>query len=296
MEGCRMKICHIGTLPLERMGKITKDLVQYSNGENAYHLLGDTPYPQADIYVLNCFKRRYKEFRDFKRPYPGSKIISLVHSSYPCISARESDYVVTQTNYWREKLLREKGIDSRVIYSSVEVPKIKSDLNSKWFGRITRDDKGKFHPAWNRTARKILDSVEGSRMLIISCNVKKKLRHPFAFYNEDVTDENKFHALSELSVAVFAHGSFEEVFPLAVLECMAVGLPIVYLDQPSMHEMIREQYPCKNIKELKEKVIWLLRDKKNGAVQSWLARRRAEFFTIEKTMSAWNALYAEAVE
>lgn len=292
-----MRICHIGTLPLESMGKITKDLVQHSHGENFYHLLGDTSYPEADIYVLNCFKRRYKEFRDFKRPYPDSKIISLVHSSYPCVPARASDYVVTQTNYWREKLLKEKGIDSRVIYSSVEIPTVQADLNGKWFGRITRDDKGKFHPKWNKIARQILDEVEGSRMLIISRGVKKKLRHPFAFYNSEVGDNHKSIVLSELSVAVFAHGSFEEVFPLAVLECMAVGLPIVYLYQPSMHEMIGDgQWPCKNISELKNVVKYLLNTSEDKERSGYLARKRAQFFTLEKTMSAWNALYAEAVK
>lgn len=292
-----MTVCHIGTLPLERMGKITLDIIRHCNGLQVYSLLSSEIHPYSDIYVLHCFKNHHKEFINFKQPHNNCKIISLVHSSYPCMPAKESDCVITLTNYWREKLLREKGIDSHVIYGGIKIPDVKADLENKWFGRIVRDDKGKFHPAWNRTAKKILDAVPDSRMYIISNNVKKKLKHPRAIYNSDIQindEKNKMIHLAELSVAVFANGSFEEIFPMAVLECMAVGLPIIYLYQPSMAEMVwTSGNAFWNIKSLGYAVEKLLEDNDAKIRMSKDSIERARFFSLDKMISSWNKLFQE---
>jgi glycosyltransferase involved in cell wall biosynthesis len=208
--------------------------------------------------------------------------------------AKESDCVVTQTEYWRDRLWKDYNIKAVNIYSCIDPAPVKADLGFKWFGHILRNDKGKYHWRWNHLLRNILNKTE-SRAYIISRN-PKEINNYRIIYNKLVSDENKLKALCELSVAVYAHGSFEEIFPMAILECMSVGLPIVYLYQPSMAEMIGpDQLACDTIKEVEEKTIMLLNDYKLRKKYGQKALERARFFTREKTIDAWNKLFLEIV-
>ena len=157
-----MTVCYIGTLPLEQMGTNTQYRFKTVAGNNVYSLLYDAP-PKADIYVLECFKKNWEQFYTFKKPHPGVKIISLMHSSWPCAPARESDIVVYQTHYsqfmGQKHFPPEKSI---IIPAGIEFATGSPEYTKQRFGRITRNAPGKFHDNWNATAKNILDAIPDS--------------------------------------------------------------------------------------------------------------------------------------
>lgn len=288
-----MRICHVGTLPLECMGTQTRVLFSRAEGEHAYALLGHE-IPDADVYILECFKRQHEEFRVFEPPV-AARVISWMHSSAPCEPAECSDVVVCSTHWSAEYVRRTFGADSVVIpYGLDWSGRFGQDPTEPTFGCILRRDEGKFHPEWSEIMRAILSAVPESRLKVATGDPSGLLTHERAEYFTSIrTSENrdKINFLSRLLVAVFAHGDFEEVFPMAVLECMSVGLPIAYLYQPSMHEMVGDSQVCCHSPEvLANSVVRLLEDVETSRRLGALAQARARQFTIIRQVSAWNAV------
>lgn len=290
------KVCHVGVLPLEQMGTITRDIFSICSGEHVYCKLGDE-LPEANIYILECFKNNWFEFLTFEKP-EGSKVISLVHSSEPCMPATCSDAVVTLTSYWHEKLLKNYNIDSFVIPGATKVNRRrKADYKSQVFGRITRNAPGKIHAGWNNVASTVLNKYPDSKLLMFVDNNDGLLVHDRAIYDNSIKisdGERKIKALQQMSVAVFAHGGFEEIFPIAVLECMAAGLPIISISQPSMNELIGEdQIIVDDIEQLEKELIKLLPDTERKKELGNKAQNRAKQFSHAKMQKAWNKLIME---
>jgi glycosyltransferase involved in cell wall biosynthesis len=292
-----MKICHIGTLPLEQMGTITRTVFAKTVGEHVYARLGEE-IPDADVYVLECFKNRWQEFYNFAPRNPQSKVVSLVHSSLPCRPSLYSDRIVCLTQYsaWtvRKEFSRAK-VD--VIPGGIDLSPFTPDYASRRFGRISRNAPGKFHPEWNAMAKRILDSDPGTELKIATDHSDRLLRHERAVYVCGIRidcDEEKYRFLSELSVAVFAHGNFEEVFPMAVLEAMAARLPVLYLYQPSIREMVGEgQFCAHTMDKLEELIRLFLEDEALRIEWGERASRRAGEFYVKRMVYSWNALFEE---
>lgn len=294
-----MKVCHVGTLSYERMGTLTHAVVENCIGEHEYVTLDD-PLPDADVYVLECFKKRHDDFVYFKVP-EGAKLVSFVHSSSPCVPSLNSDEVVCLT-HWSASEVADvmEGIVPRVIPGCVGYSSIGANYASHRFGRITRNALGKFHPQWDAVVDEVLFKVEDAECVLYENKLdedKHKHEHERLTYDTSIQTHDwarKSCALSSLSLAVFAHGDFIEVFPVSVLECMAAGLPIVYLYQPSMHEMIgEEQVCCSSIGELREVVGELLLDVPRKSALGLAARRRAAQFTESRMIAAWDDLLRE---
>jgi glycosyltransferase involved in cell wall biosynthesis len=256
-------------------------------------LVIDEP-PEADIYILECFKNYHEFFSQF-RPRNKRLVISLIHSSYPCRPAKYSDTIVTLTQFSHDYIKTSFSAESEIIPGGIDIPEENNcNYQAQLFGRITLNKPGKFHPQWNGIAKDILDKLPNSELHIFIDNKDELLEHDRAFYHFDIRPDNfeaKINALSRLSLAVFAHGDFEEVFPMGVLECMAAGLPVIYLNQPSMSEMIgRYQFGCKTIEELRNYVLQLLPDVKAKKCLGWYARKRAQEFPIDKMIQKWDSL------
>jgi glycosyltransferase involved in cell wall biosynthesis len=289
-----MKICHVGTLPIEQMGTITRTVFAKTVGEHVYARLGEE-IPDANVYVLECFKNRWQEFYNFAPRNPQSKVVSLVHSSLPCRPSLYSDRIVCLTQYsaWtvRKEFSRAK-VD--VIPGGIDLSPFTPDYASRRFGRISRNAPGKFHPEWNAMAERILRDPE-AEMWIATDRTDGLLAHERARYVTDIRigdEEAKRRFLLELSVAVFAHGDFEEVFPMAVLEAMAARLPVLYLYQPSMHEMIGEGQIClSTIDDLEEMLKYFLNYETARQKYGHLASVRASEFSVKRMVHSWNALF-----
>jgi glycosyltransferase involved in cell wall biosynthesis len=282
-------ICHVGTLPIDRMGDITRNLYYYTSGKHIYADIRKEMLPKADIYLLECFKAEYERFVNFRKP-KGSKVISIVHSSEPCMPAKCSDQVITLTEYWKNRLQENYGIKSKVMYGAIRKNNIYADYESLKWGRISRNAPGKFHDGWNNLVSNVSKDIECSECILfldkeggLEGNIKTDIK-----INHGI---DKIEALSELSVAVFAHGDFVEIFPMAVLECMAAGLPIVALSQPSMDELIgRNQIICKNIEELEYKLKELLPDTERKKELGRMAKIRAEQFSLGKMQQNFETI------
>lgn len=290
-----MKICHVGTLPLERMGTITHTIFHHTVGEHVYEELGEE-LPPADIYLLECFKKRWEEFRDFKRPHANARIISLVHSSSPCCPATASDRVVCLSD-WSASEVGFYG-PALVIPGCLSwISTVQPRYDLRRFGRITRNAPGKFHPRWWVFASKILAEVPSSEFVLFT-DTLEGLDLP----NRTRTTTSigmhatglKIKALAQLSVAVFAHGDFRETFCVAMLECMAAGLPIVYLYQPALRELAGDgQICCSSIEQVATCTISLLKDEEQKQIIGSAARERAAQFTAERMIYDWNRLFTE---
>ena len=291
-----MTVCHVGTMPLEQMGSITRSLIERCNGIHTYYLLG-AELPEADMYVLHCFKNHWEKFYNFKRPYARAKVISLMHSSAPCAPALCSDVIVALTHYAVAYVASTFKRRASRIPGGIDIPGAQAKLRTDTFGCIIRNAEGKFHPEWNNTMVELLTQMPDKRMLVITNKLDGLVQHKLLEYNCGVSihaTQEKYAELCRLSVAVFMHGDFEEVFPMAVLECMAVGLPIVYMYQPSMHEMIGEDQACCDFDvELKRDVVNLLSDERARLTLGARARTRARAFSVEKMVQMWNELLRE---
>ena len=289
----KLIICQVGTLDLDQMGEITRGVYNHTVGKHLYCKLGE-PLPKANIYILECFKNRCDEFINFKKP-AGSKVISIVHSSEPCMPALCSDKVITLTEYWRNRLKQNYKIESEVIYGAIPKNDITAEYKNLTFGRISRNAEGKFHPDWNVKLHKFIDGNEKTNGLFFVNKIDGLVESKHIEYNTDFkinSGIDKLKALSRMSVGVFAHGDFIEIFPLAVLEMMSVGIPIIALSQPSMDELIgKDQVICNSIDEVFVELKKLLYDDKRKQQMGLKAKQRAEFFSMERFSNAWNSVF-----
>ncbi len=285
-----MRVCHVGTLPYERMGTITHAIVERCVGEHAYVTL-DEKLPAADVYVLECFKKRTDEFMRFKAQRP---IISLIHSSEPCAPSLDSQEVVTLTHWSARDVAAASPVTPRVIPGYVAQSDLTPAYAALRFGRISRNAPGKFNPLWQRVVQNVLSSIHGSECLLFldksdGFEDQPGVRVDTSVKTHDVV--SKFVALSALSVAAFAHGDFVETFCVAALECMAVGLPVVYLYQPALHETIGEtQACCSSMLDFEDRLIELLLNADYAKKTGHRARERAREFSLDRMVSQWDVL------
>ncbi len=206
--------------------------------------------------------------------------------------AKCSDVVVSLTEYWKYKLLIDHNIKSVVIPGGIETKKININYNNRNFGRISRNAPGKFHTRWNNFVERILYNVSNSKCIMAVDNTDGLIKNNKVEYVTNIKideEEKKRKFYANISVAVFVHGFFEEIFPMSILEAMAIGLPIIALRQHSMCEMIGDtQIVCDTIDEVEKELIKLLPDAKRKKALGRRAQIRAEEFSIANMVNKWN--------
>jgi glycosyltransferase involved in cell wall biosynthesis len=304
-----MKICHVGTMgELKNYGSITRDIASRCKGEHIHADLYSSRFPKADIYLLHCFRnyKHLKAFRDFVKPFPDSKVISLIHSSEPCMPALCSDSVVTLSKCWHDRMLNKFNIKSDMIRGAIDVSlyaDVQPDYSGLTFGRISRNEKGKFHKDWPIIAQNVTVALKAKYLLmckdispndtgvaeeqIINCNINNM--------------KAKKEFLSRLSVYADMHddrGLCEETFGVALLEAMACGLPCIVYNwaNDGLLEVGGDAVvPIAKAEDFEKYLKILLTSEKVKIERGAAARERAKQFDINVMIAEWDTLFERSI-
>jgi glycosyltransferase involved in cell wall biosynthesis len=283
-----MKICHIGSMSgnIDTYGQITRDVFYKCEGdhtyENIYFCNSD-----ADIYLVHNF-RNPKYLAAFKNFKAKGKIISLIHSSFPCMPCDSADVVVTISWSWQNRLKQAYGINSRMIRGSLDCKMfddVKINYSGDWFGKHSRLEKGKYHEKWIDIA----DKVDGIRF---DCNDGFKI--------SDIATKKTY--LSNLSVYADLHddtGLCEETFSMSLLEAMACGLPCIILGkgQPAMCEVLSDAgIICNSVDEFEASLNELIQDTEMKEYYGMKAKARAKLFDNDKMIEEYNQLFKDVLK
>ena len=292
-------ICHMITMKnMQVMGDISRQIYDLSYGDHIFCNIDNVP-PKADIYLLECFINKHQKYIDFKKPYPDSKVISLIHSSCTCMPAKCSDKIITLTHGWQRVLKAKIGKDSVVIPAGIDTEIYNYPINyeGKTFGRITRWTGGKIHPEWNDFMKSILILHPDSRAIIISNNARK-INAKRVLYIDDIKiheHDKKARALSQMAVFADMHHTFQETFSLCLLEAMAAGCAYILYStspQPSMFEILGDAgIICLTVQEFKKKFVQLLLDTDMKREYGTRARNKAKLYSIDKMIQGYNRVF-----
>ena len=306
-----MTICHVGNLPLDEMGDITREIFNRCDGYHDYYHVGVTQFlPIADIYLLHCFKKNSNYYANFERPIqnPNSKIISLIHSSHPCRPSKKSDHIITLTDAAAQHLYLTTDNKSLTIRGSIDLTeflKVTPDYEFPVIGKISRPEPGKFHDKYFEVLS-LLSKKHGARMRFISDTSKLfypdeaevitgvKIGHPVS----------KAAELRKLSIYADAHKTgpeaFVETLCTATIEAMACGLPVVILktQQPAMAEVVGDGgLIANNIYEFYNACELLMTSESARMEWGTKARKRAqEFNDLDKMIFEWNDLFKSTMD
>lgn len=293
------KIAHLSfSKDINVHADITRGIINNCFGKHSIHTFKNYP-KDADLYITEHFLSTNKAVNNF--PYKD-KTINIVHSM-GCLPQGNFICNVALTNAWQRFLIRNRVRNIRVIHGGIDLKpyeNIKPNFESKTFGRITRWSPGKIPYWWNETIKQILNENKDVKCLMFINNIhggRKLLNYDRMKYNKEckiIDFKGKF--LKKLSIYVHANGTFKETMSHAVIEAMACGLPVVYLKEPAVNEVVGNAgIGVNNAFELKNMVIKLLND--NSLQQSYfkLSKNRAKFFDINKTIAAFDKLIKEIV-
>jgi glycosyltransferase involved in cell wall biosynthesis len=279
------------------MGAITRAIFKGTIGEHVYVRVGEDVPSDADVYILECFKARYEYFRDFKRPNAKAKIVSLVHSTAPCVPCTASNRIVTLTHASAYELRTRTGWPSKVIEGGIDMTAydpLTPDYSARVLTRITRNASGKFHPLWDTALEALLNAHPDLKCNFIVDSAADLLKHPRVGYTTGVKiddDEAKAEYLSKASMAVIANGDFEETFSMGLLECMAAGLLVVYLYQPALYEVAGPDQVCADsMDDLYDCVDRLIGDERLKTHLGANARERAHDLSSARMVRRWDEL------
>jgi glycosyltransferase involved in cell wall biosynthesis len=259
--------------------------------------------PPADMYIAEHFLSTTQAINAMT-PAQKAKTINIVHT-VNVLPQGTWGKTIALTEAWKRWLQKHLIKVDRVIVPGIDLAPYRDvtpDYSAQVFGRMTRWSASKVHPEWNRATLEILAAVPGSRCVMFTEKPEGGSR-PF-LKNERITydhscriDMFKGDFLCRLSVYVHANGSFKETLSFAVIEAMATGLPIVYLDEGTgvLEEVtgclgIR----CATINAVRDSVIELLRDTEKRKALGAKCREFA-FSRYDKTrmVSEFNALIEE---
>lgn len=302
-------ICHVGIMgDIRKEGLISQYIYDYCEGEHIYVYINDV-IPKADIYILHCMKNLlYLE--NFIKFRADGVIISLLHSSEPCMPSKYSNIVVVLTEFWKNRMKDLYNINSVVIPGGIDVDvynplvryqrKIKN--NNFIFGKISRPEPGKFHKNWNEIIKNVLDKNKKSECHVICDGYKKLnyLKHKRMKWIEGIYIKNhqdKINELSKLDLYIELHSNsgsaFVDTFNMSMLEAMALGIPVLMLGglQKPMIEVLGGngfvQYDIEYYHILLDSLIF---DYETLSEWGEKARSRAENFSHKKMIEKWNEI------
>jgi glycosyltransferase involved in cell wall biosynthesis len=299
------KICHVGIMGnIRKEGMITQYIYDYCEGEHIYIQIKDE-IPKADIYILHCMKNLLF-LEDFIKFKADGKIISLLHSSEPCMPAKHSDVVVVLTDYWKNRMKELYNINSITISGGIDLnvyqPKKKEKINKIVFGKICRPEPGKFHLYWNSIVSNVLDQNMNAECRVI-CDGYKKLKYLEHermnwIENIEIKDHNKkIEELSKLDLYVECHddtkNAFVDTFNMSMLEAMALGIPVLMHTglQKAMREVLSEYGIYTDDIYTFEKILkHLTKDEYHNKTRREMSRARAEQFSHLVMIEKWNEI------
>jgi len=306
-----MRICHVISMnDISEMGEIARIIYNECEGDHIFCNVHDNDMPCADIYLLHCFKnqKHFPKFMTWTPPDSESFVISLIHSSEPCMPNKYSDVVVTITKAWQERMYDLYGVNSILIYGALDLDKFKDveiDYSKKAFGKITRPEPGKYHKDWNKIVEFMLNKYNDSKCVIVSNNYKKLdyLKHERMEFVEGVKIndyDSKIRNLQKMSIYTECHNdggnAFIDTFCVATLEGMACGLPIVIykgLQEPLAEVVGNAGIVCDTITDYMDALEMLLQDEKLRKYYGKKSKKRAQFFNKDKMISEWNSLFED---
>lgn len=228
--------------------------------------------------------------------------------------------VVAVANIQKDHLVKNEGFPEKlitVIYNGVDVDKfnifvnkaekIKSlgmDTSSKTIGIVARMNWDKGVDVFLHTAKLVLQKNKNVQFLIVGegpdMSVLKKLSAELnidnkVFFIGARTDIAEI--LRTFDIAVLS--SRTEALPMALLEYMATGLPIVATSVGSIQELIKDRengflVQPKNPAALAEKILYLLENKELAQRMGVKARKKVnEKFRLEITVKETEKLFNE---
>jgi glycosyltransferase involved in cell wall biosynthesis len=300
-----MRVVHIGIMgDIRKEGMIAQYIYDNCEGNHFYHWIGDCMMPSADIYILHCMKNilyldKFITFGESK-----SKVISLIHSSEPCMPSKHSNKVIVLTKYWQKRMKKLYDIESEVIPGGIDVDlyEPRKEKRKLAFGKITRPVPGKFHKEWNnivlRTLRK--NKKAECRIICDGYNKLNYLKHNRMKWIEGVRigdHKKKIDELSKLSIYTECHSdtgtAFIDTFNMSMIEAMALGIPVLLYKglQESMAEVLGPTgYVFDNIREYEEALNVLLLDESFRKYNGEALRERAKDFSHKKLIERWNEI------
>lgn len=292
------KIVHFSfTNDISKMGDISREIINNCYGDHELHTFNGR-IPRADLYILEHFISTNNHCLAF--PYKN-KAIDLVHTTN-CYPKSEYGRVVALTDVWK-KILSSNGAkwdNIDVIYGGIDLEPYKDewpDYDKKVFGRITRWSPGKIPKEWNDIVKDVLEDEEIECLMYVDFvnKSRKRLAHPRMIYDESAKiSDYKGQYLKNMSVYVHANGSFKETMSHACIEAMATGLPVIYLSEPAIDEVVGDVgIKCNNLEELKSEIINMLEDKDKRIEYGLKSKERAKAFDIKNTIRNFDELIKE---
>lgn len=289
------KIVHLSfSDKIEVHADITRYMINECYGNHTLVDINKGVIPRADLYIFEHFQSTNQAICQF--PYKH-KAIDIVHT-VNCVPPSGFKKVISLTNAW-QAILKKYFIESEVIYGGINIDSYKDiwpDYDKKVFGRITRWSPAKIHPQWNQIVKEILDSQQDSACLMYVDFMNRKnrdtLKHDRMVYDESCRiDSFKGEYLKNLSIYVHCNGSFKETLSFAVIEAMATGLPIIYLEEGT--GVIREVVAgagieCNSIQMVKDVIIEMLKDVKYREEYGKLAKERSKVFNKNIMVEYFN--------
>jgi len=299
-------ICHIiGMNDMDSMGDISRHVYNMEYGNHIYSNINNPEHPRADIYLVESFLRNFEKYKNFEKPNPNAKVISLIHTCKPCTYADNSDVVVFLTEAWKSLFDYSKIKKSVVIPGAIDnnlFGNPEPDYSLHTFGRITRSGAAKIHPEYYSMVNNILEKDKLAKCIMITDNPDKikHIEHDRLEFDKSIKineSEKKANRLRDLSLYIHAHNGFTEIFSMGILEAMSTGLCVIVNEkQDSMKEQLGGTgIFCNSIKDMENKILELLPDTDRKKEYGQKARQRAKEFTIERMQRSYENLFKEVL-
>lgn len=301
--GTKPRIVHISfTNELNKHADITRYICTEGFGE---HVLVSTKQriPEADLYITEHFLSTDAFVKQFVHK---DRAINIVHT-VNCIPPQGYLKNIALTDAWKKYLEHYFVRNIEMIHGGIDVEaykEISADYDAYTFGRITRYSAGKIHPDWNETIRGILEAKKDAQCIMFTqldqINNRPTLAHERMVYDKSCQISSfKGEYLKRLSIYVHANGSFKETLSFAVIEAMATGLPIVFLDEKTgvLDEVTGgTQIKCATMSDVQKAILTLLDNPKMKMYHGAQAKTQAKRFDKRIMLAKFDKVMRECLK